>query len=127
MRNLRAYLEAGHQSERRSLDGQASRSSPQRGEEELTMDSWIDAKSEPASASSLYRAVDGDPTRIQLDASAAEFLLQQPRIREGDYCLIGGFPTRVTNISSEGKWTYFSGRNVTEPFRVPPSDDVQRL
>lgn len=65
--------------------------------------------------------------RVRLDANARAFLSGIPRVRQGDYCVIDGFPTRVTSISSEGKWTYFNGRNVTEPFRVPPSDDIQRL
>ena len=65
--------------------------------------------------------------RVRLDANAHAFLRGDLRVREGDYCVIDGFPTRVTSISSGGKWTYFNGHNVIEPFRVPPSDDVQRL
>ncbi len=65
--------------------------------------------------------------RVRLDANARAFLSGEPRVREGDYCLINGFPTRVSRISSEGKWTYFNGQNVIEPFRVPPSDDIERL
>jgi hypothetical protein len=65
--------------------------------------------------------------RARLDARAQAFLRSDLRVREGDYCVIDGFPTRVSSISHEGKWTYFNGRNVIEPFRVPPSDDVQRL
>ena len=65
--------------------------------------------------------------RVLLDANAQAFLHGDYRVREGDYCLIDGFPTRVSSISSQGKWTYFNGRNSVEPFRVPPSDDIQRL
>ena len=65
--------------------------------------------------------------RVRLDATAHAFLRGDQRVREGDYCLIDGFPTRVSSISSQGKWTYFNGRNSVEPFRVPPSDDIQRL
>ena len=65
--------------------------------------------------------------RVRLDANAHAFLRSDPRVREGDCCLIDGFPTRVSSISSQGKWTYFDGRNSVEPFRVPPSDDIQRL
>ena len=64
---------------------------------------------------------------VRLDANAHAFLRGDPRVREGDYCVIDGFSTRVISISSEGKWTYFNGRNTVEPFRVPPSDDIQRL
>ena len=75
----------------------------------------------------LRRRLAALEARVRLDANADAFLRSDPRVREGDYCLIDGFPTRVSSISSEGKWTYFDGRHVTEPFRVPPSDDIQRL
>lgn len=65
--------------------------------------------------------------RVRLDANADAFLRSDPRVREGDYCLIDGFPTRVSSISSEGKWTYFNGHHSIEPFRIPPSNDIQRL
>lgn len=69
--------------------------------------------------------------RVRLDAVAQAFL-QGARgadaVRDGNYAVIDGFPTRVS-IASDGigKWSYFDGRNYTEPFRVPPSDEVQRL
>lgn len=75
----------------------------------------------------LRRRLDAVEERVRLDANAHAFLRGDPRVREGDYCLIDGFPTRVTSIASGGKWTYFNGRNSVEPFRVPPSDDIQRL
>ena len=66
--------------------------------------------------------------RVRLDAVADAFLRADHAVRDGDYAVIEGFPTRVS-ISSDsvGKWTYFNGHNVTEPFRVPPSDDIERL
>lgn len=75
----------------------------------------------------LRRRLAAVEERVRIDANAHAFLRGDPRVLEGDYCLIDGFPTRVASISSEGKWTYFNGRNSVEPFRVPPSDDVQRL
>lgn len=65
--------------------------------------------------------------RVRLDATAHEFLRGEFRVRQGDYFLINGFPTRLESISSEGRWTYFNGRSGVEPFRVPPSNDIQRL
>lgn len=65
--------------------------------------------------------------RVRLDEVANAFLREERTIREGDYVMIDDFPTRVSRISSEGKWTYFDGSNVVEPFRVPPSDDIERL
>ena len=65
--------------------------------------------------------------RVRLDAVAETFLREEHVVREGDYAVIDGFPTRITNISSEGKWTYFNGRNSIEPCRVPPSDNFERL
>jgi hypothetical protein len=37
--------------------------------------------------------------RVRLDTNACAFLHDAPRVREGDYCLIDGFPTRVSSIS----------------------------
>lgn len=79
----------------------------------------------------LRAQLDGLAERVRLDAVAQAFL-QGARgadaVRDGNYAVIDGFPTRVS-IASDGigKWSYFDGRNYTEPFRVPPSDDVQRL
>jgi len=75
----------------------------------------------------LRRRLTALEERVRLDAHAHAFLRGEQRVCEGDYCVINGFPTRVSRISSEGKWTYFNGNNVIEPFRVPPSDDIQRL
>jgi hypothetical protein len=75
----------------------------------------------------LRRRLTALEDRVRIDAHAQAFLRGESRVREGDYCVIDGFPTRVTSISSEGKWTYFNGQNVIEPFRVPPSDDIERL
>jgi hypothetical protein len=80
-----------------------------------------------AEVADLRRKLDALTERARLDAHAQAFLRGQHPVREGNYCLIDGFPTRVSNISSEGKWTYFNGSNSIEPFRVPPSEDIQRL
>ena len=65
--------------------------------------------------------------RVRIDAVAEAFLLGDHPVRLNDYALIDDFPTRLTNISSEGRWTYNNGRNSVEPFRVPPSDNIERL
>lgn len=75
----------------------------------------------------LRRKLDALAERVRIDAHARAFLHGQHSVHEGDCCLIDGHPTRVSRISSEGKWTYFNGNNVIEPFRVPPSDDIRRL
>lgn len=75
----------------------------------------------------LRRKLDSLAERARIDAHAEAFLRGSHPVREDDYCVINGFPTRVSSISSEGKWTYFNGHNVIKPFRVPPSDDIQRL
>ena len=75
----------------------------------------------------LRAQLDDLAERVRLDAVAGAFLRGEHTVREGDYAVIDDFPTRVSSIASNGKWTYFNGRNVTEPFRVPPSDDIQRL
>ena len=75
----------------------------------------------------LRQKVDVLAERVRLDAVASAFLGGAHPVRVGDYCVIDGFPTRLSSVSSEGKWTYFNGRNSIEPFRVPPSSDIQRL
>jgi hypothetical protein len=65
--------------------------------------------------------------RVRISAVAEAFLRGEHPVRLKDYALIDDVPTQVTSISSEGKWTYFNGRNSVEPFRVPPSDNIQRL
>ncbi len=76
----------------------------------------------------LRRRLDDLTERVRLNAVADAFLLSNHAlVRPGDFCLIDGFPTRLEHVNSQGKWTYFNGRNVTEPFRIPPSDDIQRL
>jgi hypothetical protein len=80
-----------------------------------------------AEVADLRKKLDDLAERVRIDAHARAALQGDHPVREGDYCLIDGFPTRVSNISSEGKWTYFNGHNSIEPFRVPPSEDIQRL
>lgn len=75
----------------------------------------------------LRAQLDDLAERVRLDEVANMFLREECTIRAGDYVVIDDFPTRVSSISSEGKWTYFNGRNAVEPFRVPPSDDIERL
>lgn len=65
--------------------------------------------------------------RVRVDAVAELFIAGNHDPREGDYFLLNGFPTKLTNISSEGKWTYFNGNNVIEPFRIPQPGEVDRL
>ena len=65
--------------------------------------------------------------RVRIDAVAEMFLAQNHDVREGDYFLLHGFPTRLSNVSSEGKWTYYDGHNSVEPFRIPKPDEYERL
>lgn len=66
--------------------------------------------------------------RVRLDAVAGAFLKNVHEIREGDYFLYNGtLPTRLNSISSEGKWTFFDGHHVIEPFRVPRPGEHDRL
>lgn len=67
--------------------------------------------------------------RVRLDAVALRFLTGDHAIREGDYFLLDGhFPTRLDSVCrGTGKWTYFNGRNTTEPFRIPDALDHRRL
>jgi len=59
---------------------------------------------------------------------AQSFLRGERTIRVGDNFLMDGvFPTRLINIGSEGKWTYFDGSHVTEPFAIPQPNQHQRL
>lgn len=75
----------------------------------------------------LRRQLEDLAERVRLDDVADAFMRGEHVVRAGDCVVIAGLLTRVGNISSEGKWTYFNGRNVVEPFRVPPSDDIERL
>jgi len=65
--------------------------------------------------------------RVRLDAVAEMFLAGDHSVREGDYFLYGSLPTRLISVSSEGKWTFFDGNNVVEPFRIPRPTDHERL
>ncbi len=65
--------------------------------------------------------------RVRIDAAAQAFLEGEHPVREGDYCVIDGFPTHLDSVSRTGAWTYYNGKNQIEPYRVPPSEDIQRL
>lgn len=66
--------------------------------------------------------------RVRLTATAERFLAGEHPIRVGDYFLLyEDFPTRLSNVSSEGKWTYFDGHHSVEPFRIPRPGDHERL
>ncbi len=65
--------------------------------------------------------------RVRVDTVAEAFIAGSHEIREGDYFLLDGFPTKLGSVSSEGKWTYFNGSNCVEPFRVPEPDEYDRL
>jgi hypothetical protein len=66
--------------------------------------------------------------RVRLDAVAEAFLRGDHAVRERDYFLLwGDCPTRLSRVSSEGKWTYFDGRNSIEPHRIPEPTEYERL
>ena len=66
--------------------------------------------------------------RVRLDAVTRSFLSGEHEIREGDVFLLWkSTPTKLTNVSSEGKWTYFDGVHTIEPFRIPDKGDHERL
>jgi hypothetical protein len=67
--------------------------------------------------------------RVRLDAVAEQFYCGTHEIREGDYFILEGstFATRLASVSSDGKWTYFNGKNSIEPFRIPEPDENERL
>ncbi len=76
----------------------------------------------------LRARLDALSERARLGAVAEAFLRGDHAVREGDYFLLhGDFPTRLSNVSSEGKWTYFDGRNTVEPFRIPDPCEYPRL
>ena len=66
--------------------------------------------------------------RVRLDAVAEAFIDGNHEIREGDYFLLRGtFPTQLSNVSREGKWTYFDGHHSIEPGGVPDPGEHDRL
>lgn len=66
--------------------------------------------------------------RVRISDVADAFLRGEHPIAAGDYFLLDhGTPTKLLSISHEGKWTYFDGRQVIEPFRVPRPDQYERL
>lgn len=75
----------------------------------------------------LRRRLNEVADRVRIDANADAFLRGDLRVRSGDYCLINGHPTQAHIAEHDGRWTYHNGHNTIEVFRVPPSDDIQRL
>ena len=67
--------------------------------------------------------------RVQMDAVARSFMTGSHEIREGDYFLLyGSHPTRLSNVSSEGKWTYVDAQGrCIEPFATPDPKSHERL
>ena len=66
--------------------------------------------------------------RVRLDAVASAFIDGEHPVREGDYFLLyGHHPTRLSNISSDGKWTYNNGSHTVEPFAIPSPTESLRL
>lgn len=76
----------------------------------------------------LQRELTDLSERVRLSDVADAFLRGEHPIAAGDYFLLDhGTPTKLLSISDEGKWTYFDGRQVIEPFRVPRPDQYERL
>jgi len=76
----------------------------------------------------LRARLDDLTERVRLDVVARAFLDGDHAVREGDYFLLyDDTPTRLCNVSSEGKWTYFDGHNTVEPFRIPSPTEYPRL
>lgn len=66
--------------------------------------------------------------RVRLHSVAERFVAGDHEIRLGDYFLLHReTPTRLSYVSSEGKWTYFDGTHVVEPHRTPRQEDHARL
>jgi hypothetical protein len=66
--------------------------------------------------------------RVQLDDVADAFLRSEHTIREGDHFLYyKEFATKLQNVNSEGKWTFFDGHHSVEPHRIPNQADHERL
>jgi gamma-glutamyltranspeptidase len=66
--------------------------------------------------------------RVRLHETADAFLRSDHVIREGDYFLYyKEFATKLTNVNSEGKWTFFDGHHSVEPHRIPDQADHARL
>lgn len=76
----------------------------------------------------LRRYLNNLAERVRLDEVADAFLRSDHAIAAGDYFLYyKNTPTRLTNVSSEGKWTFFDGTHTIEPHRVPDQADHERL
>lgn len=74
----------------------------------------------------LGKALSKLSARVQLDEAAEQFIASNHEIREGDYFVLPGqWPTRLDNVSSDGKWTFQERDRYIEPFVRPT--DVQRL
>jgi hypothetical protein len=81
-----------------------------------------------AQVDDLRRQLSEVAERVRLHDVADAFLRGEHPIRQGDYFLLwGDRATRLDNVSSDGKWTYFDGHNHTEPFRIPDPQDHPRL
>lgn len=66
--------------------------------------------------------------RVRLDAVAEAFAAGRHEVRQGDYFILcGEMPTRLTNVSSDGRWTYFGGQYVLESFHVPEHERLYTI
>jgi hypothetical protein len=76
----------------------------------------------------LRRKLNELADRVRLSAVAEAFMRGSHEIRERDYFLLSPHvPTRLTNVSSDGKWTYWDGHHVSEPHRIPEQGEYERL
>lgn len=79
----------------------------------------------------IRNLLDDVSERVRVSVVAREFLKDssnwQPR--NGTYFLLDGdHPTRLSNISSDGKWTYYDrGGSQIEPFKIPDTKNNPRL
>lgn len=66
--------------------------------------------------------------RVRIGAAAEAFMRGEHPIRRGDYFLVHHeFPSRLDNVSSEGKWTYQGPSGYIEPHRIPEPGEHSRL
>lgn len=76
----------------------------------------------------LQHAMRNLARRVELDAVAEAFVKGDHSIQEGDHFLYyGSTPTRLQNINSEGKWTFWDGHHCVEPHAIPRQEDHRRL
>ena len=70
----------------------------------------------------LRAQLDALEQRVRIHDAAESFIAGEREIREGDYMLADGFPTRLDDVSSEGKWTYRDRHKYAEHGRRPEAE-----